>query len=61
MHLRFAVGEVPEEHKDEIAHEEATYGSFLHIPLQVTNLSPAPAADAVHPRILKSLNETQTA
>jgi hypothetical protein len=35
MHLRFAVGEVPEEHREEIAQEEAKYGSFLRIPLQV--------------------------
>ncbi|KAK9905686.1 hypothetical protein WJX75_004632 [Coccomyxa subellipsoidea] len=34
MHLRFAVGEVPEEHREEIAQEEAKYGSFLRIPLQ---------------------------
>ena len=55
MHLRFAVGEVPEEHKEEIAHEEATYGSFLHIPLQVTNLSPCPSSRRSAPPDLKQL------
>ncbi len=40
MQLRFAVGEVPEEHREEIAQEEATYGSFLHIPLKVQNIIP---------------------
>lgn len=38
MQLRFAVGEVPEEHREEIAQEEASYGSFLHIPLKVQNV-----------------------
>lgn len=38
MHLRFAVGEVPEEHREDIAEEEAKFGSFLHIPLAVNFL-----------------------
>lgn len=38
MQLRFAVGEVPEEHREEIAREEASYGNFLHIPMKVQNV-----------------------
>lgn len=33
--MRFALGEVPEEAREEIAAEQAAHGSFLHIPLKV--------------------------
>ena len=35
IYIRFAIGEVPEEHKEAIAAEEEQHGSFLHIPLKV--------------------------
>ncbi|CAL8466460.1 g5996 [Coccomyxa elongata] len=34
IHLRFALGEVPEDAREEIAAEQATHGAFLHIPLK---------------------------
>lgn len=36
MHMRFAIGAVPEEHRQAISKEEAKHGSFLHIPVQVS-------------------------
>ena len=35
MHIRFAIGDVPEEYKQSIAEEEEKHGAFLRIPLQV--------------------------
>lgn len=35
MYIRFAIGEVPEEHRESIEEEERTYGSFLRIPIKV--------------------------
>ena len=33
--MRFAVGEAPEEAREQIAEEQAAHGAFLHIPLRV--------------------------
>lgn len=38
MFVRFAVGEVPGEAREEIDAEQAEHGTFLHIPLKVTAL-----------------------
>lgn len=35
IHLRFALGEVPEEAREEVAAEQVAHGAFLHIPLKV--------------------------
>lgn len=35
IYIRFAVGEAPEEAREEIAAEQAAHGAFMHIPLRV--------------------------
>jgi hypothetical protein len=44
MRLQFAVGEVPEEHKQAVQDEEAKHGSFLHLPVKVRAPLHAPCA-----------------
>ena len=36
MRIRWTVGIVPDEYKQEIEEEEAKYGKFLHIPIKVS-------------------------
>lgn len=46
MHMRFAIGAVPEEYRQAIAEEEAKHGAFLHIPIQVNNALQLVRSDA---------------
>jgi hypothetical protein len=43
IHMRFAIGAVPEQHRQAISEEEAQHGSFLRIPVQVRRLRMHPA------------------
>ena len=42
MEVRFAIGEVPKEFKQQIAEEERKFGAFLHIPVKVRSWSTEP-------------------